>query len=80
MHQPLTTENFAAERSAAAARISVIDGLRRAGIPTATGELLVDEWLASTVMLLDFRAAPDFWQLAYEFAVDEYRRRAHRAA
>ena len=80
MYHATTTHGVDARPSAAAARINVIDALRRAGIPTATGELLVDEWLASTEILHDFRAAPDYWQLAYEFAVDEYRRRSHRAA
>jgi hypothetical protein len=80
MHQTAMTDSVATDRAAAAVRVKVIDRLRRAGIPTANGELLVDEWLASTEILHDFRAAPDFWQLAYEFAVDEYRRRSHRAA
>jgi len=54
----------------------VIDRLVRASMPSGTAEPLVDEWLRSTEMLVDFRAAPDFWHLAYQFAVEEYHRRS----
>jgi hypothetical protein len=53
----------------------VIDRLVHAGMPSRTAEPLVDEWLRSTEMLVDFRAAPDFWRLAYQFALEEYHRR-----
>ncbi len=39
-----------------------------------TAEPLVDEWLRSTEMLADFRKAPDFWNVAFQFALEEYRR------
>jgi hypothetical protein len=59
----------------AVARDLVITRLARAGMPRPTGELLVDEWLRSTAMLPDFVAAPDYWDVAFRFATDEYRRR-----
>lgn len=59
----------------AMARELVIARLSRAGIPQMTGEALVDEWLRSTSMLPDFLAAPDYWDVAFRFATDEYRRR-----
>jgi hypothetical protein len=65
-----------AQHAMAAARERVIDRLDHAGIRRVIGALLVDEWLRSTQMLSDFQAAPDFWELAYRFATDEYRRRA----
>src|SRR3954471_4582478 len=55
----------------AAARTRVVEQLVRAGMPSGTAEPLVDEWLRSTEMLADFRAAPDFWRLAYQFALEE---------
>ena len=64
-----------ARRGIAAARARVIDRLVHAGMPSRTAEPLVDEWLRSTEMLVDFRAAPDFWRLAYQFALEEYHRR-----
>ena len=64
-----------ARRGFAAARTRVIDRLVHAGMPPATATPLVDEWLRSTEMLVDFRAAPDFWRLAYQFALEEYHRR-----
>ena len=60
----------------AVARAQVIKQLAQAGLPPVAGETLVDEWLRSTQMLADFRAAPDYWSVAYRFAMDEYRRRA----
>jgi hypothetical protein len=59
----------------ATARGRVIEQLVRNGMPPGTAEPLVDEWLRSTEMLKDFRAAPDFWHLAYQFALEEHRRR-----
>ena len=64
-----------ARRAVGAARAHVIRQLVRAGIPPMTAEPLVDEWLRSTEMLRDFQAAPDFWHLAYQFALEEYHRR-----
>ena len=58
-----------------AARMRVVERLVRDGMPSGTAEPLVDEWLRSTEMLVDFRAAPDFWRLAYQFALEEHRRR-----
>jgi hypothetical protein len=49
--------------------------LAGAGMPRASGEVLIDEWLRSTAMLPDFLAAPDYWEVAFRFATDEYRRR-----
>ncbi len=64
-----------ARRAIATARARVVERLVRDGMPSRTAEPLVDEWLRSTDMLVDFRAAPDFWHLAYQFALEEYRRR-----
>lgn len=64
-----------ARQGFAAARVRVVERLARAGMPSATAEPLVDEWLRSTEMLADFRAAPDFWRLAFQFALEEYHRR-----
>jgi hypothetical protein len=64
-----------ARQGFAAARTRVVDRLVRNGMPSGTAEPLVDEWLRSTEMLADFRAAPDFWRLAYQFALEEYHRR-----
>jgi hypothetical protein len=63
----------------AASRARAIERLRMAGVPMWTAEPLVDEWLRSTEMLPDFVAAPDYWDVAYQFAVEEYRRRAEAA-
>ena len=64
-----------ARQGFAAARTGVVERLVRNGMPSGTAEPLVDEWLRSTEMLMDFRAAPDFWHLAYQFAQEEYHRR-----
>jgi hypothetical protein len=65
-----------ARHAFSSARGRVVERLVGAGVERATGDALVDEWLRSTEMLSDFIAAPDYWQLAYRFALDEYRRRA----
>jgi hypothetical protein len=78
MHQSRLDPAAARDRArqgSAAARARVIEQLVRRGMPAGTAEPLVDEWLRSTEMLVDFRAAPDFWHLAYQFAVEEYGRR-----
>jgi hypothetical protein len=64
-----------ARRGFAAARTRVVERLVRNGMPSGNAEPLVDEWLRSTEMLTDFRAAPDFWSLAYQFVLEEYDRR-----
>jgi hypothetical protein len=64
-----------AQQGFAAARTRVVERLVRSGMPAGTAGPLVDEWLRSTEMLADFRAAPDFWRLAYQFALEEYHRR-----
>jgi hypothetical protein len=63
-----------ARRGFTAARTRVVQRLVRDGMPSRIAEPLVDEWLRSTAMLVDFRASPDFWSLAYQFALEEYRR------
>jgi hypothetical protein len=72
------SESDRAQNAFAVARDRVIDRLTLTGMPRKIGESLVDEWLRSTDMLPDFQAAPDFWQLAYRFAADEYGRRPRR--
>jgi hypothetical protein len=71
-------ESDRAQNLFAVARERVIDRLVVTGMPRAIGESLIDEWLRSTDMLTDFQAAPDFWQLAYRFATEEYSRRPRR--
>jgi hypothetical protein len=57
-----------------AGRAATIARLMKSGMPLAMAEAWIDAWDESTHDLVDFRLAPDFWAMGYEFAVEEYRR------
>jgi hypothetical protein len=65
-------------RRFAARRLAVVDRLVRGGMPRTFAEAWIEAWDASTAALVDFRAAADFWDLGYRYAMEEYRR-GHRA-
>jgi hypothetical protein len=80
MYRPRALSEIGLDRpleAMAAPRARVGERLVRTGMARPSAELLIDEWLRSTEMLTDFVAAPDYWHLAYQFAFEEYRRRAH---
>jgi hypothetical protein len=64
-------DRFERGRSAALAR------LRRAGLSAAAAERWLLEWDVSTSDLEDFRPAGDFWDLGYQYVIEE-RRRGHQ--
>jgi hypothetical protein len=42
-------------------------------LPEGKAEAWLEAWDVTTAGLVDFRRAPDFWQLGYEYAREEYR-------
>jgi hypothetical protein len=40
----------------------------------ALAQTWIDTWDESTADLTDFRAADDFWELGFRYAVEEHRR------
>jgi hypothetical protein len=65
------------DRGFAVGRATALDRLVRAGMPLTLAEGWIAAWDVSTAGLIDFRAAADFWELGYRYAVEEYRR-GHR--
>ena len=57
-----------------ARRAGAIDRLVRAGMPRTIAQGWIAAWDDSTSELTDFRAAEDFWDLGYRYAVEEHRR------
>jgi hypothetical protein len=44
------------------------------GMPSLLAEGWMDAWDRSNADLADFRTAPDFWEIGFAFALEEYRR------
>jgi hypothetical protein len=65
------------ERAFATRRTVVIERLVRAGLPRLHAEAWVFAWEDSTSGLTDFRAAVDYWELGFQYAIEE-RRRGYR--
>jgi hypothetical protein len=61
-------------RTFVARRDDTIDRLIRVGMPRVSAEAWIDAWVASTADLPDFRRAPDFWDVGYQFALEEHGR------
>lgn len=47
--------------------------LIKVGVPSDDALAWLDAWDVTTAGLVDFRRAPDFWELGYEYALEEYR-------
>jgi hypothetical protein len=60
--------------SFAAGRRAVIRRLVRAGMRVELAEAWIATWDEMTDQLPDFRAADDFWGVAYQYAVEEHLR------
>ncbi len=43
-------------------------------MPVSRASAWIDAWDVSTCDLIDFRRAPDFWQLGYRYAREEHNR------
>jgi hypothetical protein len=72
--RPKRTKPSTDSRTFAARRVDTIDRLVRAGMPHISAETWIDAWVTSTADLPDFRRAPDFWAVGYQFAVEEHGR------
>jgi len=64
-------------RTFAARRIATVGRLVRAGMPRQLAERWIAAWEESTVWLTEFRAATDYWELGFQYAVEERRRGYH---
>lgn len=62
-----------AERAFAVGRARTLKRLLLCGIPEGKAKAWVDAWDVTTAGLVDFRRAPDFWQLGFEYALEESR-------
>ena len=65
------------ERTFAARRIATVGRLVSAGMPRPLAEGWIAAWEESTAWLTDFRAAGDYWELGFQYALEE-RRRGYR--
>ena len=65
------------ERTIAARRIATVGRLVNAGMPRPLAEGWIAAWEDSTAWLTDFRAAGDYWELGFQYALEE-RRRGYR--
>jgi hypothetical protein len=61
-------------QSFAARRTATVERLVRAGIPLQFAQVWIAIWDESTAGLGDFRAASDYWELAFQYALEERRR------
>ena len=64
---------WVADRAFAIERGLTLTKLVRLGIPSTRAEAWVHAWDVMTAGLVDFRRASDFWELGYQYAVEEYR-------
>jgi hypothetical protein len=55
-----------------ARKAGIVVRLVRVGVPRRDAQAWIDYWDASTAMLAEFRRAPDYWDLGYEFALAEW--------
>jgi hypothetical protein len=65
------------EQIFAARRAAVVERLVRAGIARRHAEAWIAAWVNSTAGLNDFRAAADYWDLGFQYALEERRRGYH---
>ena len=65
------------ERDFVARRTVTVERLVRAGVPRLHAEAWIAAWDESTAGLIDFRAAGDYWELGFQYAIEE-RRRGYR--
>lgn len=61
------------DRAFARRRAIALKRLTRRGMPERKAEAWIHAWDVTTAGLVDFRRAPDFWQLGFEYALEEYR-------
>lgn len=61
------------DRAFARRRAIALKRLTRLGMPEPKAEAWIHAWDETTADLVDFRRAPDFWQLGFEYALEEYR-------
>ena len=62
------------EQGFVARRTETVERLVRAGIPREFAQAWMAIWDESTAGLRDFRAASDYWELAFQYALEERRR------
>jgi hypothetical protein len=55
----------------------MVERLARAGLPRLHAEAWIAAWDESTAGLIDFRAANDYWELGFQYAIEERRRGYH---
>jgi hypothetical protein len=74
---PSKSPNSTRGETFAARRATVIERLVRAGIARRHAEAWIAAWVQSTAGLNDFRAAADYWDLGFQYALEERRRGYH---
>ena len=62
------------EQVFAARRATAVERLVLAGIARRHAEAWIAAWVMSTAGLNDFRAAADYWDLGFQYAIEERRR------
>ena len=62
------------DRAFAKGHDTALRRLIRLGVPSDQATAWVTAWDVTTVGLVDFRRADDFWRLGYEYAREEYAR------
>jgi hypothetical protein len=65
------------ERTFLARRAAAVERLVLSGIARRHAEAWITAWVESTAGLTDFRAAADYWELGFEYAIEERRRGYH---
>jgi hypothetical protein len=70
--RPGTRGPWVTDRAFAEGRDRTLNQLVRVGVPRAHAHAWVTAWDVTTAGLVDFRRAPDFWRLGYEYAREEY--------
>jgi hypothetical protein len=72
-YQPLTEQRRRARAWDSGRRRTRV-GLELAGLRAADAEAWVEAWAVTTEGLDDFRASSEFWQLGFDYAIEEHRR------
>ena len=73
-NEPISSDPTTLDRKFLLRRAQAVDRLVRAGLTERQAQAWIAAWLASTDGLTDFRAAPDYWDLAVQYAIEERRR------
>jgi hypothetical protein len=55
-------------------RAHTVERLVRAGLSRQHADAWIAAWLESTAGLKDFRAADDYWDMGFHYAIEERRR------